>query len=61
MTLAEAFAPLVDLVYPPRCPACGEGIAAQAGSPGMTSSAQHAGQSPSCAAIPSPQAGPRGG
>ena len=31
MTLAEAFAPLVDLVYPPRCPACGEGIAAQDG------------------------------
>jgi ComF family protein len=29
--LAEAFAPLVDLVYPPRCPACGEGIAAQDG------------------------------
>jgi ComF family protein len=31
MTLAEAFAPLVDLVYPPRCPACGEAIAAQDG------------------------------
>lgn len=31
MKLAEAFAPLVDLVYPPRCPACGEGIAAQDG------------------------------
>ncbi|HYD24286.1 MAG TPA: ComF family protein [Croceibacterium sp.] len=31
MTLAEALAPLVDLVYPPRCPACGEGIAAQDG------------------------------
>lgn len=31
MTIAEAFAPLVDLVYPPRCPACGEGIAAQDG------------------------------
>jgi len=29
--LAEAFAPLVDLVYPPRCPSCGEGIAAQDG------------------------------
>jgi len=26
-----AFAPLVDLVYPPRCPACGEGLAAQEG------------------------------
>ena len=31
MSLAEAFAPLVDLVYPPRCPACGEAIAAQDG------------------------------
>ena len=31
MKLAEAFAPLLDLIYPPRCPACGEGIAAQDG------------------------------
>jgi len=31
MKLAEAFAPLVDLVYPPRCPACGDAIAAQDG------------------------------
>lgn len=31
MTMAEAFAPLVDFVYPPRCPSCGEGIAAQEG------------------------------
>jgi predicted amidophosphoribosyltransferase len=31
MKLAEAFAPLVDLVYPPRCPSCGEGLAAQDG------------------------------
>jgi ComF family protein len=31
MTLAHAFAPLVDLIYPPRCPACGEGIAVQEG------------------------------
>lgn len=27
----SAFAPLVDMVYPPRCPSCGEGIAAQEG------------------------------
>ena len=27
----QAFAPLVDLVFPPRCPACGEGIATQDG------------------------------
>lgn len=31
MKLAEAFTPLVDLIYPPRCPGCGEGIAAQDG------------------------------
>lgn len=31
MVLAQAFAPLVDLIYPPRCPLCGEAIAAQTG------------------------------
>lgn len=30
-TLSETFAPVVDLVYPPRCPLCGEGLAAQTG------------------------------
>lgn len=29
--LARQFAPLVDFVYPPRCPSCGAAIAAQAG------------------------------
>jgi ComF family protein len=29
--LARHFAPVVDLVYPPRCPACGAAIVAQAG------------------------------
>ena len=29
--LGESFAPLIDLVYPPRCPACGEAIASQHG------------------------------
>lgn len=29
--LRQAIAPLVDLVYPPRCPLCGEGLAAQGG------------------------------
>lgn len=28
---AQTFAPLVDLVFPPRCPVCGEGIAEQRG------------------------------
>lgn len=31
MRVKAAFAPLVDLVYPPRCPLCGEAIAAQKG------------------------------
>ncbi len=29
--LASALAPVVDLIYPPRCPACGEGIGEQSG------------------------------
>lgn len=31
MPIAEALAPLVDLVFPPRCPLCGAGISAQTG------------------------------
>ncbi|MBH5322653.1 ComF family protein [Erythrobacter sp. JGD-13] len=30
-TISEAFAPLVDLVYPPRCPLCGDGLGEQSG------------------------------
>lgn len=30
-TLRSSLSPLVDLVYPPRCPLCGEGLAAQSG------------------------------
>lgn len=30
-TLSESLAPLVDLVYPPRCPLCGAAIGAQTG------------------------------
>jgi len=30
-TLSRSLAPLVDFVYPPRCPLCGEAIAAQTG------------------------------
>ncbi|WP_338445884.1 ComF family protein [Pelagerythrobacter marensis] len=29
--LRDSIAPLVDLIYPPRCPACGAGIASQDG------------------------------
>jgi len=31
MPLADTLAPVVDLVFPPRCPLCGEGISAQTG------------------------------
>ena len=31
MALVQAFAPVIDLVFPPRCPLCGEATAAQAG------------------------------
>jgi ComF family protein len=31
MGLAETFSPVVDLVFPPRCPLCGEATAAQLG------------------------------
>lgn len=29
--LAQSLAPVIDLVYPPRCPLCGEGLATQTG------------------------------
>ncbi len=31
MGTAQTLAPLVDLIFPPRCPLCGEGISAQTG------------------------------
>ena len=31
MALIKAFSPVIDLIYPPRCPACGTALAAQAG------------------------------
>jgi len=31
MPLADALAPIIDLVFPPRCPLCGEGLSAQSG------------------------------
>ena len=30
-TLAQTLAPVVDLIFPPRCPLCGEGLSAQVG------------------------------
>jgi len=31
MPLAQALAPVVDLIFPPRCPLCGEGLSMQSG------------------------------
>lgn len=31
MTIAQALAPVIDLIFPPRCPLCGEGLSAQVG------------------------------
>lgn len=31
MVLAKSLAPVIDLVFPPRCPLCGEGLTAQVG------------------------------
>ena len=31
MALSQVLAPLIDLVFPPRCPLCGEGLTAQVG------------------------------
>jgi ComF family protein len=31
MALAQALAPVVDLVFPPRCPLCGDGLSGQTG------------------------------
>lgn len=31
MSFSEALAPLIDLVFPPRCPLCGKGISSQTG------------------------------
>jgi ComF family protein len=31
MAIVQALAPVIDLVFPPRCPLCGEGLSAQVG------------------------------
>lgn len=31
MLLSQALAPVVDLIFPPRCPLCGEGLSTQSG------------------------------
>jgi ComF family protein len=54
MKLSDVFAPLVDLVYPPRCPACGESIAAQDGLCGACWGALAIPGEPACASCQRP-------
>ncbi|CDO38782.1 ComF family protein [Novosphingobium sp. KN65.2] len=54
MPLSQALAPLVDLVFPPRCPLCGEGIAAQTGLCSTCWSQLAIPGDPSCAACSRP-------
>ena len=58
--LVEGAAPIVDLVYPPRCPACGEAIGEQGGLCGECWSDLAIPTDPSCASCQRPfgQAGP---
>jgi ComF family protein len=49
MALADLLAPAIDLVFPPRCPLCGEGTAAQIGLCGACWSELAIPGDPSCA------------
>ena len=61
--LAEGAAPLADLLYPPRCPACGDAIGAQGGLCAACWSQLVIPGNPSCAACQRPfgDRGPPGG
>jgi ComF family protein len=54
MAIAEALAPIVDLVFPPRCPLCGAGLTAQVGLCAACWSELAIPGSPSCAACQRP-------
>ena len=56
-TLRESFAPLLDLVYPPRCPLCGAAIGAQSGLCAACWSDLRIPGEPSCAACQRPFGG----
>lgn len=49
MTFAQTLAPVIDLVFPPRCPLCGEATAAQTGLCGACWSQLAIPGDPSCA------------
>jgi len=53
-TLRDSFAPLLDLVYPPRCPLCGAAIGAQSGLCAACWSDLRIPGEPSCAACQRP-------
>ncbi len=55
--LAQTTAPVVDLIYPPRCPLCGGSIAAQQGLCGTCWSELHIPGEPCCAACQRPFGG----
>jgi ComF family protein len=52
--LAEAARPVVDLVYPPRCPLCGDALATQGGLCGVCWSALEVPGEPCCRACQRP-------
>lgn len=54
MSIAEALAPIVDLVFPPRCPLCGAGLTAQVGLCSSCWSELEIPGSPACSACQRP-------
>lgn len=54
MPIAEALAPIVDLVFPPRCPLCGAGLTAQVGLCAACWSELEIPGTPACAACQRP-------
>ena len=54
MKLSELFAPVIDLVFPPRCPLCGAGLANQGGLCGECWAGLAMPGEPSCAACQRP-------
>ncbi|WP_345725179.1 ComF family protein [Qipengyuania gelatinilytica] len=61
-TIGEGIAPLVDLVYPPRCPACGESVGEHGGLCAECWSGLAIPGDPSCASCQRPfgESGPQG-
>jgi ComF family protein len=60
MQLAQTLAPVIDLVFPPRCPLCGEGLSAQVGLCANCWGELAIPGDPSCALCQRPFADPQG-